>query len=208
MDFLRLQYGEVFDQQILQILSEVERQSERAIALLDDLLDLAQVGHVEPAKHLTCTTDIVNEVIEELATNLPEDEHQAKVSSLPDTWVPETLIYQVFANLISNAYHYAPAENGPIEIGCWQEGKRQIFYVRDQGPGVPASERETVFDIFYRGKVSQKSRGTGVGLAIVRKIALRCNGSAWVEDTPGGGATFCINFPVKPSLSGKMAGTS
>ena len=141
------------------------------------------------------------EVLEELANvpngSLPEIE----ISALPDTWVPETLVYQVFVNLIGNACHYAASAAEPIEIGCWQEPKRQVYYVRDHGRGVPAGEREKIFDIFYRGKAVKGTRGTGVGLAIVRKIALRCSGAAWVEDTPGGGATFCISFPTKPGIA-------
>ncbi|MEN8728271.1 MAG: ATP-binding protein, partial [Desulfuromonadales bacterium] len=57
-----------------------------------------------------------------------------------------------------------------------------------------------VFDIFYRGEASEGNRGTGVGLAIVRKIAIRCNGQAWVEQTPGGGATFCVAIPKGPAF--------
>ncbi len=66
MDFLRITYSDVFDEQVLQVLAEVERQSERAIALLDDLLDLAQVGHITPGKQLTDVNKIVDEVMHEL----------------------------------------------------------------------------------------------------------------------------------------------
>jgi signal transduction histidine kinase len=191
MDFLRTTYCDVLDEQILQILSEVERQSERAIALLDDLLDLAQVGHVIQGKHLTNVNVIVDEVIQELIRE-NEDDREFKRMELPNTWLPEALVYQLFANLIGNAYHYTTKESGAIEIGCWEEGNNATYYVRDHGPGIPHNEREAIFDIFYRGKTAGKKRGTGVGLAIVRKVALRCRGEVWVEQTPGGGATFCI----------------
>ena len=197
MDFLRLTYSEVFDEKILQILGEVERQSERAIALLDDLLDLAQVSHVKPGSRPTEVNLIVDEVMNEL--RLEDYTHpKIDIDSLPPTWLPETLVYQIFTNLLSNACHYAPAGKAPIEVGSWDESNRVIYFVRDYGPGVPPQERETVFDIFYRGKTSKGRRGTGVGLAIVRKIALRCQGEAWVEQTPGGGATFCVALPKDP----------
>jgi len=199
MDFLQTTYNEVFDAQILKILGEVERQSERAIALLDDLLDLAQVSHVTPGKQPTNVNRIVDEVINELRRDNCDDKEISR-EELPQTWLPEVLVYQIFANLIGNAFHYAPKECGPIEIGCWPEKKSITYFVRDHGPGVPLSEREAIFDIFYRGKTARKQRGTGVGLAIVRKVALRCRGGAWVEQTPGGGATFCVSFPKSPTF--------
>jgi PAS domain S-box-containing protein len=199
MDFLSITYSEVFDEQILQILGEVERQSERAIALLDDLLDLAQVSHVKAGDHPTDVNMIVDEVIRELGVNkktMPE----IIAEKLPQTWLPETLVYQIFINLIGNASLYVPKESGAIEVGSWNEDKSTTYFVRDYGLGVPTKERETIFDIFSRGKRSKGQRGTGIGLAIVRKIALRSHGQAWVEHTPGGGATFCISLPKAPAF--------
>lgn len=200
MDFLRMTYSEVFDEQILEILGEVEHQSERAIALLDDLLDLAQVSHVKAGDHPTDVNMIVDEVVRELTLN-KEDGPEIIAEKLPQTWIPETLVYQIFINLLSNANHYVAKESGAIEVGSWNENKSTTYFVRDYGSGVPAKERETIFDIFFRGKKSKGKRGTGVGLAIVRKIALRCQGQAWVEQTPGGGATFCISLPKTPVFS-------
>jgi PAS domain S-box-containing protein len=203
MDFLRMTYSEVLDEQILQILGDVERQSERAIALLDDLLDLAKVSHIKPGDHPTDVNIIVSEIMNEL--DLGNSDHpQVKTDELPQTWLPETLVYQVFSNLLRNACRYAPGGRTPIEVGSWEEGNRVTYFVRDHGPGIPYQERETVFDIFYRGKTSKDTLGNGVGLAIVRKIALRCHGEVWVEQTPGGGATFCISLPKTPTF-GKAA---
>ena len=198
MDFLSLTYSDVLDKQILKILGEVERQSERAIALLDDLLDLAQVGHIQLAKHPTNVNGIIDEIIRELHADL-DDARDIRVEKLPQTWVPETLTYQLFANLISNACHYVPKDCGPVEIGSWDERDRTTYYVRDHGSGIPAHEMDSIFNIFFRGKVSKGVRGTGVGLAIVRKIALHCQGDVWVEKTPGGGATFCVSIPKSAS---------
>lgn len=203
MDFLRLTYSEVFDEQILHILSEVEQQGERAIALLDDLLELAQVGHVKPGDHPTNVNMIVTEIMNELSlenSSYPE----IKSEELPQSWLPKALVYQLFTNLLRNACHYATEGTAPIEVGYWDEGSRVTYFVRDYGPGVPFQERETIFDIFYRGKTSRGKPGNGVGLAIVRKIALRCQGEAWVEQTPGGGATFCVSLP-KAAVIGKPA---
>ncbi len=195
MDFLRLEYGKVLAPEVHKVLADVERQSERAIALLDDLLDLAQVGQLEATQRPTEVAGIIGEIIKERAYENDGPEIDIQVAELPATWVPEAMIYQVFANLIGNAIKYAGAAGQPIVIGCRPEPSRLVYFVRDHGPGVPPEERDAVFDIFSRGSTSQGVRGTGIGLAIVRKVALRCEGQVWVEGTPGGGATFCFALP-------------
>jgi signal transduction histidine kinase len=142
---------------------------------------------------------IVDEILRELELE-KADHPEVMVDKLPLTWLPETLVYQIFSNLLGNACRYAPVDSGSIKVGCWDEANQITYYVQDHGPGVPLKESEHVFDIFFRGKSSQGRRGTGVGLAIVRKIAIRCTGQAWVEQTPGGGATFCVSLPKAPAF--------
>ncbi len=66
--------------------------------------------------------------------------------------------------------------------------------MRDHGVGVPAEERDRIFDVLYRGVRTRHLPGSGVGLALVRKIARLHGGDVWVEETPGGGATFCLEL--------------
>lgn len=199
VDFLRMQYGDVLEPQILQVLAEVERQSERAITLLDDLLDLAQVGRIEGGSEPVDVAKLVAEVLRDKAAEGDGQQPEVIVGDLPPMAIPESLVFQVVANLVGNALRYAGPTGGPIEVGCREQADRRIYFVRDHGPGVDPLEREKIFEIFHRGTSSRNSRGTGVGLAIVRKIALRYQGTTWVEDTPGGGATFCFALPRNPA---------
>ncbi len=205
MDFLRTEYGELLDPEVHKVLGEVELQSERAVALLNDLLDLAQVGQIEAAHQPTDVMKIIAEITREHTYEHGGAELNLKVSDLPPSWVPEAMIYQVFANLIGNAFKYAGPAGQPIMVGCRIEPSRLVYFVRDHGPGVPPEERSTIFDIFSRGSTAGEARGTGVGLAIVRKVALRCEGQTWVEGTPGGGATFCIALPYHPIAMSETA---
>lgn len=207
MEFLRMEYGDVLSPEVLEVLGDVERQSDRAINLLDDLLDLAQVGWVEISKQATDVNKVIDEIIKEHRYDTDKAALKTQVAELPVTWVPEAMIYQVFANLINNAIKYAGPAGQSIEIGCRHEPARVVYYVRDHGPGIAPEERETIFNIFARGVNSKGTRGTGVGLAIVRKVALRCQGQTWIEGTPGGGATFCLALPYYPD-SGAETGSS
>ena len=200
MDFLSTVHADQFNEETLNILNEVEGQSKRAIALLDDLLDLARVSHIMPAEFPTNINKVITDILQDLELEHPSHP-EVLVERLPQTWMPEPLVYQVFTNLLSNAFHYVSNDAGPIEVGCWEEPGNYVYFVRDYGPGVSYKERKEIFEIFYRGKTSKGHRGTGVGLAIVRKIALRCDGEVWVEQTPGGGATFCIAIPKNATSS-------
>ena len=87
---------------------------------------------------------IVTEVDNKLAME-NDDTLKIKSDKLPKTWVPETLIYQIFINLLGNARRYVPAEKGPVEVGSWDERNMVTYFVRDYGPGVAIKEREEIF---------------------------------------------------------------
>jgi two-component system sensor histidine kinase KdpD len=106
---------------------------------------------------------------------------------------PEALEH-VMLNLLENAVHYAPADT-PVEIEA--QRRRGVLEIRvvDHGPGIDESERERVFEEFYRAGQRAESEGTGLGLAIVKATVAAHRGRVWVEATPGGGATFVVRLP-------------
>ena len=197
-EFLRTQYAACMDQRAATMLGEIEEQGERMLALLEDLLTLARLGSVAPPAKSTDCVAVVRRVASELAEPLARQGTQLRIGPLPALRIPETLLSQVFANLLGNAVRYAGAAEEPIEVGGARRGGRVHFYVRDHGRGLPAAERQRVFDAFYRGTATRQTPGTGIGLAIVRKIARLYGGRAWVEETPGGGCTFRVELLELP----------
>ncbi|MFA5514657.1 MAG: HAMP domain-containing sensor histidine kinase [Desulfuromonadales bacterium] len=191
-DFLREEYGECLDETAKTALDEIESQGFRMLGLLDDLLQLAMVGHLERP----VTPVDVNRVLRDVARTWREkvdgDGGRLLCDELPSVAIAESLLFQVFDNLIGNAARYAPGSL--IEIGGERDGTRVRYFVRDHGPGIPPDEQESIFEPFQRGKLSRPIPGTGIGLATVRKIAVTFGGRAWVEDTPGGGSTFLVEL--------------
>jgi K+-sensing histidine kinase KdpD len=98
------------------------------------------------------------------------------------------------ANILSNAVKYG-ADGGMIRVGVTREEARTVIHVDDEGPGVPAQERDRVFEPLHRARPEDLRRGSGIGLSVVRAFARFHGGESWVEDAPAGGARFCISLP-------------
>ena len=98
------------------------------------------------------------------------------------------------ANLVSNAHKYAGAA-GAIDVSVAQDVDRVVISVADRGPGIPAALRDRVFEPLVRARDGDASRGSGIGLSLVRSFARLHGGDAWVEDRAGGGACFHLAIP-------------
>lgn len=191
-DYLHGHYQDRLDEQGMRMLLEIKNQGERMFRMLEDLLALARVGHLERPGELVDTDDVLREVIAGLAGQIAASSLEMRTGGLPPLRLPRTLVAQVLDNLIGNAVRYAGNDGGTIEAGGERDGDLVRLYVRDHGPGIPETERLRIFDLFYRGSTGEKVAGTGVGLATVQKIARHYGGRAWVEETPGGGSTFWV----------------
>ena len=109
---------------------------------------------------------------------------------------PERL-QQCLAALIENALHYSPTPL-PVSLAADQQGDSLVLHVRDQGPGVEPSERDAIFGRFARGSaaINANSRGSGIGLAVVRLLMEAMGGSVQVAEAPGVGAYFQLHLPM------------
>lgn len=198
-DFLREEYAHCLEETGRTAVDEIERQGLKMLGLLEDLLQLAMVGHMERKSTPVDANRILQEVIETWREKVVRNGGDFKVSPLPSMIISESLLFQILDNLVGNAARYAPGSI--IEVGGVREGKRVRLFVRDWGPGIPLEEREQIFEPFRRGISGRSLPGTGIGLATVKKIAVKLGGRAWVEETPGGGSTFLIEFdsPYTPA---------
>jgi light-regulated signal transduction histidine kinase (bacteriophytochrome) len=105
-------------------------------------------------------------------------------------------LQQIFQNLIGNAIKYRSAEPPRIHISAQEKGKTWVFSVQDNGIGIDSAYKERIFGIFKRLHTADKYSGTGIGLAICKRIVERYQGRIWVESEPAAGATFFFTIPV------------
>ena len=106
------------------------------------------------------------------------------------------LLRRALRNLLENARRYS---DGPVTVEVHCEGSQALLHVRDRGPGVPPEQRERIFEPFYRlPGASEREGGVGLGLALVKSITQRHNGSVTCEEQEGGGACFVLRLPCHP----------
>lgn len=175
-------------------LTEIKATATKMKVLLEDLLTLARVGQLKNPVQKIDVTRVAEDVMLELADKIIERQAKVQIAPLPNLRIPESLLTDLFRNLLANALKYAASKDPRIEISGESFPDRVRYRVIDHGPGISPDERAEVFEPFRRGSDSFAHQGTGVGLATVAKIARVYNGSAWVEETPGGGATFIVEL--------------
>jgi len=195
-ELLEDRYGEQLDDIGRECISEIKKTAEKMKDLLEDLLILSRVGQLKMPEEALDTTEIAENVLLELADKVLEHRAKVQIGKLPNVILPESLLTDLFRNLLENALKYGADSDPHIEVSGYEFPERVRFMVVDHGPGIEEEERETIFEPFNRGRHTRGTTGTGIGLATVAKIARVSGGNTWVEETPGGGATFIVDLPV------------
>ena len=199
---------ELAPEQRQQFIGIIVAETERLSRLVNQVLDMAKIeaGHADwrhcavelaPLLRQSCqtTAELLRDKGIELLLELPE-------AGAPPLWVqadPDRLT-QVMLNLISNAAKFVPTPGGRIVVRLEPRGSTAVVTVQDNGPGVPLDDQQRVFERFRQGSDGQgRLRGTGLGLPISRQIIEHCGGRLWLRSTPGHGACFGFDLPLRPS---------
>lgn len=179
-------------------LRAVEQDLDRLHASIGDLLDLSRLESDSWATRPD-TWD-VREILGTVASKLPPAERARIRFELPDELPPIRVDFAQWARMLQNLVENALAYSGPdapVTVSARALSEDLLVWVDDEGPGVPGSEKEHVFDKFYRGSASEAvPSGTGLGLAIAREIVRTHGGRIWVEDAGKRGARFLISVPA------------
>ncbi|MBE0500835.1 MAG: HAMP domain-containing histidine kinase [Desulfuromonadales bacterium] len=205
-EFMQQEYRDQLDPEGLDLLAEIENQGTRMLALMEDLLQLSRTGHLPAPDEPVDTGAVLDSVLTDLAPKIIEKNVEVTSSSLPSLLIPESLIEELFSNLLHNALNYGCPDGGSIEIEGETRDHRAILRLIDHGPGIQKEEKKRAFDVFFRGEDVKHLPGTGIGLATVQKIVRQYNGNVELLDTPGGGCTIALQFPAKEQINQEAAG--
>lgn len=172
------------------ILDGVDRMS----TLIDDLLTYSRIGFKPQSLEPTDSEKVLRKTLSNLARSIHEHQAQVTYDPLPRVVVDSTQLSQLFQNLISNAIKFRGKTAPRIHISAQQQENCWIFSVADNGIGIAPEQSERIFMVFQRLHNRREYPGTGIGLAICKKIVEGYRGRIWVESTQGEGSTFYFSL--------------
>jgi PAS domain S-box-containing protein len=170
----------------------------RMQSLIQDLLAYSRAGTEGKALQEISSEDILNEALTDLQTSIEESRAIVTHDLLPAIQTDARQLTQIFQNLVGNAIKYRSAETPRIHVSAAKNGGNEwIFSVRDNGLGIDPRYFEKIFVLFQRLHGRGEFEGTGIGLAICKKIVERLGGRIWVESQPEKGSTFYFSLPER-----------
>jgi PAS domain S-box-containing protein len=184
-------YVERLDQEGQRLLGVIRNETQRMGQLIDDLLAFSRLGRKQMESVNFDLGLLARQVFQECAARAPDRQLRFQVESLPAAQGDPAMLRQVFANLIANSIKFtrnkAVAE---IQIGCRDDGRETIYFVKDNGAGFDMKYSHKLFGVFQRLHSDREFEGTGVGLALVKRIIHRHGGRVWAEGKLNEGATI------------------
>lgn len=172
--------------------------TEKMQRLLNELLELSRIGRITNPPQQVPFETIAREAVGLVTGRIAEKGVNVDIApDLPTVCVDQIRLTQVMQNLLDNAVKFMDGQPEPkIWIGQRRDGEEVVFFVRDNGMGIAPEHQERIFGLF--DKLDVKADGTGIGLALVKRIIETHNGKIWVESEGlGKGSTFCFTIPRK-----------
>ncbi len=166
--------------------------------LINDLLALSRVSTRGKPIQETDSESVLEDALHSLQFQIEESGAAITHDPLPEVFADASQLGQVFQNLVSNAIKFQGEEQARIHISASREGDEWLFSVKDNGIGIKEEYFDRIFVIFQRLHSRADFPGTGIGLAICKKIVERHGGRIWIESKPGAGSTFYFTIPIKP----------
>jgi PAS domain S-box-containing protein len=195
LQLLERRYKDRLDENASEFIAYAVEGAARMKTLINDLLAYSRVGtHGRPFEQVDCTAS-VKQAIANLKLSIAESQATITWDELPEIVADSTQLTQLFQNLISNAIKFRSADPPTIHISAVSQAENWLFRVQDNGIGIEPQYADRIFVIFQRLHNRTEYPGTGIGLAICKKIIERHDGNIWIESEPGKGSTFCFTIP-------------
>ena len=170
----------------------------RMQALIHDLLKFSRVGNAEIQPRTTDCRAVVEQAVRNLQAAVEESGAVVNCNGLPVIMADPSQLTQVFQNLIANAIKFHGSEKPVIQIDAERKDHEWVLVVSDNGIGVPVGSWRDIFVIFRRLHTRAEYAGTGIGLAICKKIIERHGGKLWIEAQAKPGCRFKFTLPAEP----------
>jgi PAS domain S-box-containing protein len=184
------------ESQRAEIIAHLRAAAAHGSRLVDGLLDLARVGRGAPPAEPVDLRLLVEGLLETLAPQIEAAGARVDVAPLPVVRGVEGELARVFQNLLANALKFRGAAPPVVAVSAARSPREWTLTVADNGPGVSERNRERIFELFARGQADGQAPGTGLGLAVCRKVVELHGGRIWVEPAPGGGSAFRLTLPA------------
>lgn len=175
--------------------------AQRMRLMIQDLLAYSRVGTQALHIELTDCETVLQEALDNLHASISESNSIVTHDPLPTLTVNPTQIIRLIQNLISNAIKFRGERPTQIHISARRDPQNWLFSVRDNGIGIEPQYAQRIFEIFQRLHTREQYPGTGIGLAICKRIVERHGGRIWVESQIGQGSTFYFTLPVFAQLN-------
>jgi len=192
LQLLRRRYNGRLDRDADEFIDFAVDGASRMRCLIEDLLTYSRAGRGDVPLAPTDSTEVVRGVLARL-----DDDARVRLGPLPVVQGDASQLGQLFQNLIGNALKFVPAEHAPeVAISAERQGRMWRFAVSDNGIGLDPAHAERIFRMFQRLHTSDEYEGTGIGLAIAKKVVERHGGTIWAEPGPECGSRFCFTLPA------------
>jgi signal transduction histidine kinase len=166
-------------------------------ALVRDLLAYSRAGNAQPSHERVALDDVVERAIDNLAAPIAEARAEVGADPLPEVVGDRALLSQVFQNLIANAVKFSDGGTPTVHVRAEPEGEHRVrVSVEDSGIGIAPEQAERIFRPFHRLHGEDRYEGSGIGLAICRRVVEAHGGRIWAEPRPEGGTAFRLTLPL------------
>jgi PAS domain S-box-containing protein len=199
VQLLQKRYHGKLDQDAEEFIDFIVGGTKRMQQLIDDLLTYSRVNTMKEPPRLMNSEDALKTAMQNLKYVLDEAKGTVRYEKMPSIVADERQMTQVFQNVIGNALKFHGKDAPQIEISAFMKENDWIFSVRDNGIGIDPKYKDRIFEIFQRLHAHDEYSGTGIGLAIAKKIVERHDGRIWVDSEPGAGSTFYFTIPAVPN---------
>ncbi|MBW6519781.1 MAG: GAF domain-containing protein [Desulfoarculaceae bacterium] len=195
-ELLARRYQGMFDEKGESCMAYIIDGATRMGTLINDILSYSRIIHKARGGAETDCSQVVARVLRDMERTVMENKAEIVCGPLPVIRADQTQLGQLFQNLIANALRYHGAAPPRITINATRQPDAWLFSVADNGIGIGPEFHQRIFAMFQRLHTRAEYPGTGIGLAICRKIVNRHGGKIWVESTEGAGATFFFTLPL------------